>query len=58
MELAPFGAQRLILYIHIYTAHIFLSDNIFYIIYSLALLGDDPFTQYVNVCAIDSIVCK
>lgn len=33
-------------------------STIYYIIYSLALLGDDPLTQYVNVCAIDSIVCK
>lgn len=43
---------------NIYSAHIYFCSTIFYIIYSLALLGDDPFTQYVNVFAIDSIVCK
>lgn len=42
----------------IYILHIYFCPTIFYIIYSLALLGDDPLTQYVNVCAIDSIVCK
>jgi len=38
--------------------HGYLS-TIYYIIYSFSLaLGDDPLTQYANVCAIDSIVCK